>query len=260
VKNMTDAQPFAFEGSIRQRMTFLSPAQVAAATGGSTGERPPLEALFGAPREALAIPEDAVAETTVSFRRGQIRIDPPRGATRFPGAEGLYMLIDYGSGQMRMVLPALKRVFIVPPEMSRAMLAGVTPAIAADSSSSLRELGPGTIDGVETVGFEATGGNATMRAWLAPGYRSASQALTLMASALPGSPPPAQRPGGIPTDRGLPMRIETLAPVPEAAVGALGQGWMFSRVEVTAVEEKPLSATLFDMPEGFEISEMPVSR
>jgi hypothetical protein len=258
-----------FEGVVNQRSVVLGPQQVALVSGAPLGARPDPDALFGAPAERLEANPTFLLETSISFKGTKIRMAVPS----LPGVPAemaalmgdAYMLIDVTEGEMTTVMPSVRRGIVMAQESMSDMMAGAVTdsALAAANAAAggpvTRELGRAIINGIETVGYESTAEGRVMRVWVAPSLVGLKETMKGFTSSMMPSTDPAMIRRAFdagPFGSGYPVRIQMLTPVSEEQAAQLGAGWTFTWTE-SSVEEKPLDASLFEVPEGIDVVRMP---
>ena len=236
-----------FEGTVRIRTVVMSPGEILIATGAFPGTDPDPATL-----SALATPESARTDvTTFSIKGDRVRMDY---VNAFDGRSARWALLDAGGGGMTIVIPDEEQTMWVPTTAVGAPAGpGGAAAAAPEPTTTAARVGAMTMLGTPATGWQWETGETLTRFWGTDGRPGVAAALHAMGSAI-------GLPGVLPTTEGsgaslrslVPMRVESIAPVPERATYMMGRGLFFTRTEIVAIEERRLDDALFRLPTGFE--------
>jgi hypothetical protein len=259
----------SFEGTVSQRSVFLGPEQIATISGAPLGTRPDPALLFDLATDRLAADPAFSFETSMSFKGSKVRMALPRTSGMANEMASLmgdaYIVIDLVGSEMTTVMPSLGRGIVTDRATMTTLFAGAISDSALAAAKSATEkpvthsLGPATINGVETMGYESAVGESVIRVWIAPGLLRVKDAMKAFTGSMMSGVDPALADRAFsqaPFDTGYALRMQMLSRVPDSQVAQMGAGWTFMWME-SSVDEAPLEESLFVIPDGIAIMRMP---
>lgn len=237
-----------FEGTMKQQQLVVMPQGVAALAGAdATDAAKILEAL--GPKVKGADPSYLnTTDMTVSVKAAKMRMDGLGGAM----GPGMYMIMDAGAGMIYQVAPAQKQIMtlsaaeapLVAKRMAEQM--GVTPPANA-APPTTTDLGTKTVDGVLLHGYRIATADGVGIVWVDPAMKNAFDAFRDFQEKMAAMNPGSGQMQSAMMALGFPVVTEFVTKAP----AMLGQGFVYTRIEVSAVQKQPVADDVFALPADF---------
>jgi hypothetical protein len=249
-----------FEGVIQQRMRVFTSAdlpELAAAEGAT----PDIERLLARPVEQLpersASPLPAMA-TTMWIKGRRMRMDIEMPGVPLPEMVAMYMVLDPDADEMRMVIPQLRQVMVMPHSELTAMQRRVVEEQSVPLPQAVLrnvELGDSVIHGVPVRGYEVHTDAGAFRMWNSTQFAGAAAAMRQLQESMqqlqPGSPGNPLDPAALGLEMdGLVIRAQTMMQAP-------GMGYVYMVLDIPRVESRAIPDDHFTVPADYTVQRMP---
>ncbi len=237
-----------FEGTMKQTQIVVMPQGVAALAGADlTDPAKILESLTGKVKGADPSYVNTT-DMTVAVKGPKMRMDGASGAM---GA-GAYMLMDAAAGMVYQVVPAQKQIMtismaeapLVAKKMAEQM--GITPP-ANPAAPTTTDLGVKDIGGVQAHGYRVTTADGVGNVWVDPAMKNAFDAFKDFQEKMAGLNPGSGQLQATLQALGFPIVLEFVSKAPPM----LGQGFVFTHMEVSQVQKQPVGDDAFALPADF---------
>lgn len=236
-----------FEGTMKQKQIMLMPQGVAAVAGADvTDPQKLLEALTA--KAPGADPSYAMTtDMTVTVKGSKMRID---GLNAGMGGTG-YAIIDAAAGVMYTVIPQQKQIITMAAADADAVARklyeqmGVTPPAKTPPTTS--DLGTKTVFGVQAHGYRVGVPDAAGVVWVDPAMKSAFSAFDSFQQKMAGLNPGSGSIQAAMLTLGFPVLTDFVAKAPPM----MGQGFLYSHVEVSQVQKQPVADDVFVLPTDY---------
>lgn len=238
--------------------------------------------LAAAAERAFAIPTDSISapggvgrirspdagmvmEQVWHFKDGKLRMEMQ--IPGMPAEMGFFSIMDPQRGEFVMVMPMLKQVMRAPRTQLDSMRrhnGDRAEKLGVSESVQPRRIGTQTINGMQAVGYEMRDTTYVARFWMAEEFRDVGESLRSVFEQMSGmmgrgGPNMMNDPMSLVSQPGLPLRVQMLTQVPPEQVQAMGQGYMYTVMEVTSAERKALPDALFRVPADYTEMRMPAA-
>lgn len=263
----------AFEGTVRQRIGMVPPQALKRWVSTDTSLAAVAERAFAIPTDSISargavarmrLPDSGmVMEQVWHFKDGKLRMEMQMPG--MPAEMGFFSIMDPQRGEIVMVMPMLKQVMRLPNaqlDSMRRQNADQARKLGVSESMQPRRIGTQTISGMQAVGYEMRDTAFVARLWMAEELRDVGEALRSVTERMSGMM--GMGGSGMINDPlshidqpGLPLRMQGLMRVLPEQVQTMGQGYMYTVMEVTSVERKALPDALFHVPADYTEMRMP---
>jgi hypothetical protein len=263
----------AFEGTVRQRIGMVPPQALKRWVSTDMSFAAIAERAFTIPTDSISAPggvarmrsPDAgmVMEQVWHFKDGKLRMEMQMPG--MPAEMGSFSIMDPQRGEIVMVMPMVKQVMRLPNaqlESMRRHNADQVRKMGVSESMQPRRIGTQTISGMQAVGYQMRDTAFVARLWMVEELRDVGESLRSVTERMGGmmgmgGSGMMNDPLSLIGQPGLPLRMQGLMRVPPEQVQALGQGYMYTVMEVTSVERKALPDALFRVPADYTEMRMP---
>ncbi len=236
-----------FEGTMKQKQIMLMPQGVAAVAGAElTDPQKVLEALAG--KAQGADPSYAMTtDMTVTVKGAKMRID---GLNVGMGGTG-YAVIDAAAGMMYTVVPQQKQIVTMSAADADAVAKkvyeqmGITPP--ANTTPTTSDLGVKTVGGVQAHGYRVVVPDGVGVVWVDPAMKTAFAAFDAFQQKMTGLNPGVGSIQAAMLALGFSVLTEFVAKAPPM----MGQGFLYSHVEVSQVQKQPVADDVFALPADY---------
>ncbi len=238
-----------FEGTMKQLHISMMPQGVAAVAGADvTDPQKILDALVERARGADPSYLNT-QEMTVSVKGPKLRIDGMSGGMG-PGA---YALMDAQAAMVYQVAPAQKQIMTISeaevPLVAKRMaeqMGGAAPA-PSPAAPTTTDLGVKTVGGVQAHGYRLTLAEGVGIVWVDPAMQNAFDAFKAFQQKVSALNPTDGRIQVAIQALGFAIQTDFLIKAPPM----LGQGWLYTHVEVSDVQKHPVADDVFALPADF---------
>ncbi len=237
-----------FEGTMKQAHIVVMPQGVAALAGADAND--PQKIL-----DALAVKVKGAdpsmittQDMTISVKGAKMRMDGMSG-NMGPGA---YALMDAEAGMVYQIAPSMKQIMTISaaemPLIAKKMAeqVGITPP-ATPVTPTTTDLGTKAIGAVQAHGYRVAIPDGVATVWVDPAMKNAFDAFKDFQQKVSGLNPGQGEMQGAIQALGFPVLVDYVTKAPPM----LGQGWMFTHIEVSDVQKAPVADDVFALPADF---------
>ncbi len=237
-----------FEGTLKQTHITVMPQGVAALAGADATDPAKILDALGEKVKGADPSYLTTQDVTVTVKGTKMRMDGIAGAM---GA-GAYALMDVGAGMVYQVMPAQKQIMTISaaeaPAVAKKLAEqmGIPPA-ASTAPPTTTDLGVKTIDGVQAHGYRVTTADGVGYVWVDPAMKGAFDAFKDFQQKMSALNPGTGQLQAALQDLGFPVLLEFVSKAPPM----LGQGFLYSHIEVSQVQKQPVADDVFTLPADF---------
>ncbi len=237
-----------FEGTLKQTHTAVMPQGVAALAGADvTDPARILDAL--ADKVKTADPSYVnTQDMTLTVKGAKMRVDGMSGGM----GPGSYALMDAEAGMVYQVAPAQKQIMTISaaevPMVAKRMAEqmGITPA-ATPAAPTTTDLGMKTVGGLQLHGYRVTTADGVGTVWVDPAMKNAFDAFKDFQQKMSAMNPGTGQMEAALQGLGFPVLLDYVSKAPPM----LGQGWMYTHVEISDVQKHAVADDVFALPADF---------
>ncbi len=238
-----------FEGTMKQQQLVVMPQGVSALAGADVTDPGKILDALGVKVKGADPSYVNSTDMTVSVKGTRMRVDGMAGGM----GPGSYAVMDAAAGMVYQVVPAQKQIMtmsaaeapLVAKRIAEQM--GMTPPAAGAPAPTTADLGVKAIGGVQAHGYRITSPDGVGVVWVDPAMKNAFDAFTDFQQKMAAMNATGGQLQAAMMGLGFPVLTELVVKAP----ATMGQGFLYTRVEVGEVQKQPVADEVFVLPADF---------